>query len=86
MGVTKARAERNAMKLLEEEANSLPPHDVENHPTWKRLNKPKMIAAPMVRHTDLPCRMQLREHGAQLCYTSMIDSDKFVAAKKSKRR
>ena len=34
-----------------------------------------------VRHTDLPCRMVFRKYGTQLAYTSMIDSDRFIAAK-----
>ncbi|GMH65679.1 hypothetical protein TrST_g188 [Triparma strigata] len=85
MGVTKARAERNKMKEIEAIALSLPAHDVSSHPFWVKLRKPKKIAAPMVRHTDLPCRMQLRKHGAELCYTSMIDSDKFVLAAPASR-
>ena len=83
--VTKARAERNAMDVLNKDAKSLPPRDVSAHPFWSAIKQPKKIAAPMVRHTDHPCRMLLRKHGAELCYTSMIDSDKFIAAKPADR-
>ena len=42
---------------------------------WGSIGKPSMVAAPMVRWTSLPCRMQLRRHGAELCSTPMIDAD-----------
>ena len=86
MPATKARQERNRLKKLAEEAQSVVKVDVNANPFWRDvLKKPTLIAAPMVRHTDLPCRMMFRAHGAQLCYTAMIDSDKYVAGDASTR-
>ncbi|GMI21480.1 hypothetical protein TrCOL_g3139 [Triparma columacea] len=78
---SKARQERQAMKALNEAALKLPPRDLSTNSFWKKLGEPQLIAAPMVRHTDLPCRMVFRKYGTQLAYTSMIDSDRFIAAK-----
>jgi hypothetical protein len=47
-----------------------PPHSIHSH-----------LRLISVRHTDLPCRMVFRKYGTQLAYTSMIDSDRFIAAK-----
>ena len=79
MGLTKARAERNAMASLDALAASQPPRPPASTPFWTAIGRPLKIAAPMVRHTDLPTRLLYRAHGAELCYTSMIDSDKFIA-------
>ncbi|GMI03757.1 hypothetical protein TrRE_jg12662, partial [Triparma retinervis] len=85
MGQSKARQERQAMQALNEAAVSLPPRDLSSNTFWKKLGEPSHIAAPMVRHTDLPCRMVYRKHGTQLAYTSMIDADRFIAAKTEDR-
>ena len=73
------------MQALNEAAVSLPPRDLSSNTFWKKLGEPSHIAAPMVRHTDLPCRMVYRKHGTQLAYTSMIDADRFIAAKTEDR-
>ncbi|GMI16659.1 hypothetical protein TrLO_g10827 [Triparma laevis f. longispina] len=85
MGVTKARAERNALKSLSLVALTLPPHSPAS-PFWTgTLSSPTLISAPMVRHTDLPTRLQHRRYGAQLCYTSMIDADRYIAGDSASR-
>ncbi|GMI54042.1 hypothetical protein TeGR_g3302, partial [Tetraparma gracilis] len=72
---TKARQERNAVSALALLAASLPPRPPASSPFWLSLSSPTLsspsqamgpsrIAAPMVRHSDLPFRMQCRFHGA----------------------
>ena len=39
----------------------------------------RLIVAPLVGQSDVAWRMMLRRHGAQLVYSQMIDSEKFVA-------
>ena len=43
---------------------SLPPH--------------KLVLAPMVGGSELPFRLLARRYGAELCYTPMIYSERFV--------
>eukprot|EP00520_Triparma_pacifica_P015337 CAMPEP_0118633264 /NCGR_PEP_ID=MMETSP0785-20121206/901_1 /TAXON_ID=91992 /ORGANISM="Bolidomonas pacifica, Strain CCMP 1866" /LENGTH=366 /DNA_ID=CAMNT_0006524121 /DNA_START=144 /DNA_END=1240 /DNA_ORIENTATION=- len=73
------------MSVLEEAVKDQPPRDLSSNSFWSSLASPKLVAAPMVRHTDLPCRMLYRKYGAQLAYTSMIDSDRFIAASVEER-
>lgn len=43
-----------------------------------KINSPKYILAPMINQTELAFRMFARQHGAQLCYTPMINAELFI--------
>jgi tRNA-dihydrouridine synthase 1 len=45
---------------------------------WDRLGRPKYVAAPMVDASELPFRILVRRHGAQLAYTPMIHAKQFL--------
>jgi tRNA-dihydrouridine synthase 1 len=42
----------------------------------------RYVAAPMVCQSDLPYRLLMRKHGAQLAYTPMIHADRFLQGKR----
>ena len=43
-----------------------------------KLGAPKHICAPMVLGSELPFRMLVRQHGADLCYSPMMRGNFFV--------
>ncbi len=54
--------------------DDLPAHYAAAHAFYKSIGSPKTVCAPMVNQSDLPFRMLVRNHGAELCYTPMIHS------------
>eukprot|EP01047_Picozoa_sp_COSAG01_P037845 COSAG01_NODE_3033_length_6694_cov_2.154056_4_plen_553_part_00 len=45
---------------------------------WESIGAPRLVAAPMVNQSELPFRLLMRRHGAQLCFTPMLDSRSFA--------
>jgi tRNA-dihydrouridine synthase 1 len=56
-------------------ASTTPPPDfTASWRWWAAVGAPRHIAAPLVDASDLPWRQLVRAHGAQLCFTPMLDA------------
>lgn len=49
---------------------------------WNKLDRPKLIVAPMVDNSELPFRMLCRKYGAEAAYTPMLHSRIFSETEK----
>lgn len=63
--------------MAEAAAPSMPATD-RSSATSRLLRSWQLVAAPMVGASDPAWRMLLRRHGAQLVYTQMLESERFV--------
>jgi len=58
--------------------------NLKNEKAWafyESLGSPKHICAPMVLGSELPFRMLVRKHGADLCYGPMVRARRIIEAK-----
>jgi len=46
---------------------------------YQSIGSPSLIVSPMVDVSHLPYRMLCRNHGAQLCFTPMLNSSRFAS-------
>lgn len=60
-------------------SKKIPKMDPYKH--YRLLGEPKYIAAPMVGQSELAFRMMVRDLGAELCFTPMINAQMFLTNK-----
>lgn len=81
------RKRDRAATTADSDGNSAVPSSVATSlpPPRKPLPAHQLVLAPMVGGSELAYRLLARRHGAQLCYTPMMQSATFLAPKKTER-